>query len=503
MYPTIVVTHAAFDERRQRSLRDLVSQLQTEAPALPFSVRSDHDRRGSLWCWRTAHEWALAHYPGATHFIWLPDDAIVCKDFGRIITACIEARPSDVFDCFVNHSDAAALPSQWYTTPDGGYVGMGGVMPRALLEEHLRWRDAVGLRDTYSNDGGVNLWAMATGRRIYKTSRTLVQHDVTVPSCDGNDGDGFRQGLRWINEERDGVMLEVGNFLGRTYAAPEEHMPGASTSCVELGRTYTGNHWAMVQELPASRWDLDRMYAIERNDAPLTATPSVVLICPTYRELYTVVATTEPSREAVEADLNAHGIATARISARDDALVARMRQRAVHNFLCSNATHMLFWDADIECLTPDCVRKMLASGHDVIAGACPFRQPGGRVVCNLKDEDHESGNIEVIGGCLRVKDAGSGFMLISRKALYRLMRAHPELLHASKNPADWGAPMWALFDTAVIDGTYQSEDYYFCRLWQQLGEDVWVYVPARFRHYGLFGFEGSLESQWGLARAAE
>lgn len=498
MNPVIAITHAAFDERRQRLLERLVSQLRVEAPDIDFEITPDADRNGSLWCWRVAMLGVLCRQP--SHIIWLPDDAIVCRDFGRLIRACIEARPYDVFDCFVNHSDAEALPTQWYTTPDGGYVGMGGVMPRSLLEEHLAWRDRVELRDTYSNDGGVNLWAMATGRRIYKTSRTLVQHDVTVPSIDGNDDHGFRQGLRWVDDEREGIMLEVGNFLGRTYAAPEEHLPGARTSVTELGRTYTGNHWAMVKELPPSEWRLDDMYRIDRQGELVSETRIVAIITPTYRELYSIVSSTEPSRQAVEADLHDYWIGTARITVKDDALVARMRQRAVHAFLCSSATHMLFWDADIECLTPMCVREMLMREKGVIAGACPFKQEGGRVVCNLRPKDIESGELEVIGGCLPVQDAGTGFMLVSREALYRLMRAHPELLHESKNLADYGAPMWALFDTAVIDGVYQSEDYYFCRLWQQLGETVYVYVPAKFKHYGIHGFSGSLEEQWGLAK---
>jgi hypothetical protein len=92
-------------------------------------------------------------------------------------------------------------------------------------------------------------------------------------------------------------------------------------------------------------------------------------------------------------------------------------------------------------------------------------------------------------------------MLVSRKAIYALMQAHPELLHWSQSTSDRGEPLWALYDTGVVDGIYQSEDYMFCRHWQALGGKVYVHVPSTFRHYGLHGFEGSLMAQLGLEAA--
>ena len=285
MQPVIVITHAAFDEARRLALRELLSQLRVEAPDLPVLVAHDEERKGSLWCWRVAVGKGLA--VDATHVVWLPDDAIVCRDFGAILRACIAARPDDVFDCFVNHPALrrGEVPTCWYSTTDG-YTGMGGVMPAKLLREHLEWRAARPELGDYPNDAGLNLWAADTGRLIYKTAWSLVQHNDELPSLDGHDDQAAqgheRRGLRWVDDARGASKFDVGNFLGRTFAAPEAHMPGFRTSCTDLGRTYAGNVFDLVRRIRPERWNVDAMYSA--CEPPPKDCPRVVILVPTYHE---------------------------------------------------------------------------------------------------------------------------------------------------------------------------------------------------------------------------
>lgn len=520
IYPVIVITHAAFDEDRRLALRDLISQLRLEAPDIDYLVQHDFDRRGSLWCWREGMREAL-ELEEVTHVIWLPDDAVVCQDFGRIIRACIEARPGDVFDCWVNHPllRSHEVTSCWYSASDGGYTGMGGVMPRDLLLEHLAWRDARPELGKYPNDAGVNMWAIDTGRRIYHTAWSLVRHRTDVASLDGHDGQEAhgieRTGARWVDDERQGARMDVMNFLGRTFMAPEEHMPGHRTSCAMLGPTYASNHFDMVRLLPPERWNLDGVYKAAHE--PVATEQHVVILVPQYQEQADVLRKTNPSREAAAADLEAHGITCSIVTPPSESHVDRMRQRATHLALKMGATHILWWDADIECLNPTAVRAMLQTGHDVVAGACPYRAPGGKVVCNLHDETAEAlaagRGLTLERGCVEVLHAGTGFMLISRKALLSLMQAHPELCYPSRGAGDKGEPLWALWDASVVGWqggswaeefatrSFETEDWFFCRQWQDHGGKVYVFVPATFRHWGLHGYEASFESQWGLQRA--
>ncbi len=262
--------------------------------------------------------------------------------------------------------------------------------------------------------------------------------------------------------------------------------------------------WAMLRTTTADQWDIDAMYTAHRKE-PVSDGPRVLMIVPSYRESIEIQQLTDPSREAVQADLAAHGIGSGRASIYGDSLVARMRQRGVNQFMKSRATHLLWCDLDIEPLDPTCVREMLATGHDVIAGACPFKNTDRKVVCNLLpgalDAMQESGTLEAPDGCIEVQDAGTGFMLVSRKAIVALMQAHPELLHFSGGKSDHGEPLWAIYDTGVVDGVYRSEDYMFCHLWRQLGGKVYVHLASTFRHYGTHGFEASIMEQLGLSSA--
>lgn len=278
----------------------------------------------------------------------------------------------------------------------------------------------------------------------------------------------------------------------RSNAAKAAEDSGADLSTSD---PFNDPRWAMLREKPPAEWDLAAMYAAA-GGASADGHPVVAVVVPSYRESERVAQICRKSRNDVRVHLDKRGVESIVAPISGDSLICRMRQRACHLFLMSHATHLLFWDADIECVTPDCVTKMLEADRQVIAGACPFKNMSGRTVHNLWDDAKPTVDAD---GCVEVRDAGTGFMLIRRDALLALMAAHPELLHWSMSmDRDRGAPLWAIFDTGVVDGVYQSEDYMFCHLWQQLGGQVFVYAPARFRHWGEHGFEGSFEGQYEL-----
>lgn len=318
-----------------------------------------------------------------------------------------------------------------------------------------------------------------------KPGALVILHDTVA--CEGVK-------RAWEEMLKGGRVRKVDEFVG------VEKPLGIGVAEVLLEPAAKADPWAMLRE-PPDTWDLGAMYDAYRG-GPVSSTPCVHMIIPSYREGHDIVKLTDKSRMAVLQDLNDHGLDALRSDIDGDSLVQRMRQRAMHLFLKSNATHLLWCDLDIEVLDPACVRKMLASGHDLVAGACPFKDTARHVVCNFlpttADLLVEGATLELPHGCLEVLDAGTGFQLVSRKAILAMMQAHPELLHWSRSQADIGEPLWALYDTGVVDGVYESEDFMFCRHWQALGGKVYVYVPATFRHYGTHGFEGNLMEQLGL-----
>ena len=71
-----------------------------------------------------------------------------------------------------------------------------------------------------------------------------------------------------------------------------------------------------------------------------------------------------------------------------------------------------------------------------------------------------------------------------------------ELLYKADLPEFTGEPMWALFDTDIVEQRYLSEDYYFCKLWRDAGHEVYCFVPAEFKHWGITGCTGHILDAW-------
>jgi hypothetical protein len=57
--------------------------------------------------------------------------------------------------------------------------------------------------------------------------------------------------------------------------------------------------------------------------------------------------------------------------------------------------------------------------------------------------------------------------------------------HANDGPEYLG-----LYHPYIDNGLYLSEDYAFCRRWQNLGGEVWMDPQVKLNHFGSHLFEG-------------
>ncbi len=195
-----------------------------------------------------------------------------------------------------------------------------------------------------------------------------------------------------------------------------------------------------------------------------------------------------------------------------EALITRGRSRLAAQFLSHpQATHILYIDADIG-FRPENVFRLLDADKDVIAAVCPLKKIDwekvraaakagasdlqaagiGYVVRFLPTPDK---SVEVNDGFARVAYGGTGFLMISRGAMQRIVDAHPELRAKMGDMADNQAPEAVMvFDTMIEPGTgqYLSEDYAFCRRWRDLGGEIWADFEARLTHVGHAAYTGSL-----------
>ena len=185
-------------------------------------------------------------------------------------------------------------------------------------------------------------------------------------------------------------------------------------------------------------------------------------------------------------------------------------------------THLFFVDADIEFNAEDMLR-MVAYDKPVTVGAYPKKAVNwdsiiraareneqetaatieghsSNYVVNFEFQQDEEGNktnaVRIVDNLVQLKDAGTGFMCIRRDTIQKMFDTHPELKYVNDINVDnkFEPFMYALFDTMIDPDSrrYLSEDYTFCRLWQQMGGDVWLDPRTALNHVGHYVFRGNI-----------
>lgn len=207
----------------------------------------------------------------------------------------------------------------------------------------------------------------------------------------------------------------------------------------------------------------------------------------------------------------------------NESLVTRGRNTLVSFFMeNTQATHLFFIDADIEFQAEDLLR-MVAYNKPVIVGAYPKKAVNWDSIINAarRDPDETAATIEghssnyvvnfnfgtdetgkkipqvqIVDNLINLKDAGTGFMCIKKEVIQQMFDNHPELKYVNDINVDnkFEPFMYSLFDTMIDPESrrYLSEDYTFCRLWQNMGGDVWLDPRTALNHVGHYTFRGNI-----------
>lgn len=215
---------------------------------------------------------------------------------------------------------------------------------------------------------------------------------------------------------------------------------------------------------------------------------------------------------------NQHQIPVAFGTIANESLVTRARNVLVAYFLHSNFTRLMFIDADIEYQVEDVI-KLIAHDKDVAVGAYPkkgvnwqrIRESvrntndslddkkiaafGSDYAINFKFLNREQKQIAIENGLVRLHDGATGFMMIKRSVIDRMIEAYPDLKYNNdlNTPPELNPHFYAFFDTMIDpkDKRYLSEDYCFSRRWQDIGGEIWLDPSISLNHYGSFNFQGN------------
>ena len=205
-----------------------------------------------------------------------------------------------------------------------------------------------------------------------------------------------------------------------------------------------------------------------------------------------------------------------------NSMLVAARNRCVAQFMDeTKSTHMLFLDADISVHWEDVMMAMIAD-KDIVALPCLKRAiDWGRSVGMMRKHPEVAAEAiqAVLGtpnfvldsaapnptnqdeelGLLEATHAGTGAMIISRRALEKYQKAFPD--------------RWYLEDVGGVthrtveyfrygrrDNHFIGEDYTFCDDWRSIGGKIYVKLNARSTHAGQVNLKYDLAALRALAK---
>jgi hypothetical protein len=206
----------------------------------------------------------------------------------------------------------------------------------------------------------------------------------------------------------------------------------------------------------------------------------------------------------------------------NESLITRARNYCVDEFMRSDATHLMFIDADIG-FNPQDVLALLAlmneeSQYDVMGGPYPKKCISWEKIKQAVDKgvaDQDPNVLEKFVGDyvfnpkggqneiplsepVEVREIGTGFMMVRRATFEKYHESYPHQWykpdHVRTDAFDGTREIMAVFD-CIIDPEskrYLSEDYMFCYNVQKMGMRVWFCPWMQLQHVGSYVFGGSL-----------
>ena len=208
----------------------------------------------------------------------------------------------------------------------------------------------------------------------------------------------------------------------------------------------------------------------------------------------------------------------------NESLITRGRNTLVSFFMENpQATHLFFIDADVEFNAED-VLRMVAYDKPIIVGAYPKKALNWTSIINAarnpeleetedtieghssnyvvnfdfikNDKGENTPQVQIEDNLVKLKDAGTGFMCIQKSVIQKMFDAHPEFKYVNDINVDMKFEpfMYALFDTMIDPDSrrYLSEDYMFCRTWQNMGGEVYLDPRTALNHVGHYTFRGNI-----------
>ena len=183
---------------------------------------------------------------------------------------------------------------------------------------------------------------------------------------------------------------------------------------------------------------------------------------------------------ALREELNGAGISHSWLTGSNESLVTRARNEMTATFLETDFEFQMWLDADIE-FQPEDVEKLARLDADIAVGVYAMKKPDAQWYAAWVDGELVK-DLDRFDGPVNVDFAGTGFMLLKRGTVERLAEAAPKYIGPG------GREVAAIYQTPVVDGHFDSEDYHMCRTWRGMGGKIVMDPSVRLLHHGTYAY---------------
>ena len=189
----------------------------------------------------------------------------------------------------------------------------------------------------------------------------------------------------------------------------------------------------------------------------------------------------------------------------NESLVQRARNLCVAQFLETDATHLMFIDADVGFNAKDVLTMILAQ-KEIIGGNYTKKNINWKRAVEASNNGVPDGSLLHCAGDFvvrlakkgeslevfkpaEVKYLGTVFMLVERSVFDR-MKPHVKSYIQNSIAAAKGRRDYAFFDCDVVNDEYLSEDYWFCHKALELGMKMYMAPWVHLTHSGTIEYTG-------------
>jgi len=198
-----------------------------------------------------------------------------------------------------------------------------------------------------------------------------------------------------------------------------------------------------------------------------------------------------------------HGHTLTTIFLGNESLIQRGRNTIAWHFLNTDASHLLFVDAD-QSFRPADVAKMIKADKPILGGAVPMKginwsrvrqgallnHPDLQKLTGIFNANELPGHgMKSADEPFQVKHVGTGFMLI-RRDVFDDLRDHVGYYTNGGVTIPEKEKVYDFFKVQNVNGELLSEDYNFCSMYREHGGTVWVAPWCELGHFGAYHFSG-------------